>query len=248
MDADPSRLRKPPFLIGTSGWTYDNWKGVFYPDGLAKNHWLDHYAMVFPTVEVNATFYRPFADKTYENWRERVPVDFKYVLKVPRTITHEKYLKDVVMEIHTFWHSATLLGDKLGLVLLQVAPQTKYDPALLRSALQTFDDRGASHVAVEFRQRQWLNDEIRALLAEFGAVFVSVDSPDQRLLDWVTSETAYLRLHGRRRWYEYDYSSEELEDIAKTARRMADQGARTIYIFFNNDYHANAPRNALALA
>src|SRR5512136_2995851 len=118
---------KAQYLIGTSGWTYDHWKGTFYPDGLAKSRWFDYYAEQFPAVEVNATFYRRFADQTYVKWLERAPAGFIYVLKAPKLITHRKYLVDAEEDIRLFWRSACILEDKLGLVLLQVAPGTPYD-------------------------------------------------------------------------------------------------------------------------
>ena len=233
------------FLVGTSGWTYDHWKGSFYPEGLSKSRWFDHYATKFPTVEINATFYRTFADTTYQKWRERVSADFRYMLKVPRLITHRKFLVNAENDIRAFCRSAALLQEKLGLALLQVAPQTPYDPDLLRKAILTFDK--PDRVAVEFRRKDWLNDNIRTLLADCGSTFVSVDSPRQRLLDWVTSGAGYIRLHGRSRWYSHDYTPAELDEIAEFARRMTDHGAKVIYIFFNNDFEAFAPKNALAL-
>jgi len=233
------------FLVGTSGWTYDHWKGTFYPEKLAKSRWFDHYATQFPAVEVNATFYRTFADQTYHKWRERAPAGFTYVLKVPKLITHRKYLADVGDEIRAFWRSAALLEDKLGLVLLQVAPGTPFDLERLRQAILAFGD--PRRVAVEFRRRDWLNDETRALLADCGATFVSVDSPRTRPVDWITSQAGYIRLHGRSRWYSHDYTPEELDEIAEIARRMAANGAKTVYVFFNNDFEGYAPRNALTL-
>jgi uncharacterized protein YecE (DUF72 family) len=233
------------FLIGTSGWTYDHWKGSFYPADLAKSRWFDYYAAQYPAVEVNATFYRTFADQTYLKWRERAPAGFTYVLKAPRFITHRKYLADAGDEIRAFWRSASLLEDKLGLILLQVAPATPFDLERLRQALLAFGD--PRRVAVEFRRKDWLNDQTVTLLRDCGAAFVSVDSPRVRPVDWVTSQVGYLRLHGRSHWYSHDYTPAELDEIAETARHMAANGAKMVYIFFNNDFEGYAPRNALAL-
>jgi uncharacterized protein YecE (DUF72 family) len=233
------------YLVGTSGWTYDHWKESFYPAELAKSRWFDFYAAQFPAVEVNATFYRKFADLTYVKWRERAPAGFTYVLKVPKFITHRKYLADAGDEIRTFWRSASLLEDKLGLILLQVAPATPFDLERLRLALLAFGD--PHRVAVEFRRKDWLNDQTLDLLRDCGATFVSVDSPRVSPVDWVTSQAGYLRLHGRSHWYSHDYTPAELDEIAETALRMAANGAKTVYIFFNNDFEGHAPRNALAL-
>ena len=232
-------------LVGTSGWTYEHWKGRFYPAGLPKSRWLEYYLTFFPTVEINATFYRFFKDQTYLNWRERSPAGFRFVLKVPRLITHLKHLVDVEEDVRQFWNSASLLGDKLGLVLLQIAPDMPYDLLRLRRVIQAFGN--PPQVAVEFRREDWYNEEIREILQEVGAVFCDAESPRFPLTGWVTSTTGYIRLHGRSQWYAYLYSDEDLQEIASRARQMKANGAEQVYIFFNNDYEAYAPANALSL-
>ncbi len=233
------------FFIGTSGWNYPHWAGVFYPEGTAKSRWFDFYATRFSAVEVNATFYRRFQDSTYQKWRERAPQGFRYVLKAPRLITHRKYLESVEPDIQEFCRSASLLGDRLGLILLQLAPSTPYQPERLRKALRAFED--PRRVAVEFRHRRWLTEETRAILHSAGSAFCAADSPRMKLLDWVTSESAYIRLHGRTHWYSHNYSKKELEEIALLARQMLSEGAQTVYIFFNNDFEGHAPKNARSL-
>ncbi|MBN2468171.1 MAG: DUF72 domain-containing protein [Deltaproteobacteria bacterium] len=232
-------------LIGTSGWTYPHWKGVFYPEDVAQSRWFDYYTRQFLTVEINATFYRSFGESTYRKWRDRAPPGFKFVLKVPRFITHRKYLKDLEESINRFWESAVILEDSLGLVLLQLAPHTPYDPERLRKALVAFGDPG--NVAVEFRHKKWFTEEIKEMLKETRSVFCISDSPDTPLLAWATSETAYIRLHGRARWYDYDYSEQDFNEIAVFAGKVSRIGARTVYIFFNNDSCGYAPHNALSL-
>jgi uncharacterized protein YecE (DUF72 family) len=233
------------FFVGTSGWTYDHWKGCFYPESQAKSRWFDYYASRFSAVEINATFYRPFTDQTYLKWRERAPQGFGYVLKVPKTITHRKYLVDVEADVQVFCQSAALLEDKLEMVLLQVAPGTPYDLERLRKALLAFSE--PIRVAIEFRNPHWFNEEVEGLLREVGATFCNPDSPRQKLTDILTSDRAYLRLHGRTHWYSYNYSHDELVEISKLAQEIARRGANRVYIFFNNDFEGYAPANALAL-
>ena len=235
----------PIIFVGTSGWTYDHWKGCFYPEGLPKSRWFDYYSSRFPAVEINATFYRTFKDQTYLNWRERAPQGFGYVLKAPRSITHRKYLLDAEEEIKSFSRSGTLLEDRFEMILLQVAPGTPFDLDRLSRALLAFPDPG--RVAVEFRNPRWLCPAVEVLLQTVGAAFCNVDSPRQKLTEILTSDRAYLRLHGRKHWYSYNYSSSELEELAGIARRLADRGASRVYIFFNNDFEGYAPANALAL-
>lgn len=232
-------------FVGTSGWTYDDWKGCFYPKGLPKSRWFDYYSSRFPAVEINATFYRAFKDQTYLKWRERAPQGFGYVLKAPKNITHRKYLVDVEADVQVFIQSAALLEDKLEMILLQVAPGTPYDLERLQKALLAFNE--PTQVAVEFRNPRWFTDEVADLLKAVGATFCNPDSPRQKLTDILTSNRAYLRLHGREHWYSYNYSHEELIEIAKVAREMTRRGANRVYIFFNNDFEGYAPANALAL-
>jgi len=241
----PAEKSQPIFMIGTSGWTYEHWKGCFYPPDLSKSRWFEHYASQFHTVEVNATFYRSFSDETYGKWRERAPQGFGYVLKAPQLITHRKYLLDVEAEIASFYRSCCLLEDRFEMILLQVAPNMPVDLERLQKALQAFPDPGK--VAVEFRRLEWFCPETLGMLHEAGAAMCNPDSPRHRLTDHLTSKRAYLRLHGRKQWYACKYTQAELDEIAALAMQMADRGASTVYIFFNNDYEGFAPENARTL-
>lgn len=231
--------------IGTSGWSYAHWKGGFYPEQLAQSRWFGFYAEHFNSVEVNATFYRMFKDSTYLKWRDLAPQDFRYVLKVPRLISHRHKLHEVEGLIAEFCRSAGLLGNRLGLLLLQLPPNMPCKPERLAAVLDAFET--PSRVAVEFRDERWLTDEIFSLLENRGAIYCNPDYPQHPLTGILTGQDGYLRLHGRRNWYTDDYDHEALHAIAQTAQQMQQQGAKEIYIFFNNDYTANAPRNAAEL-
>ncbi len=233
------------FLIGTSGWSYPHWQGTFYPKDLPHSKWFSYYATKFSTVEINATFYRAFADKTYLNWYEQAPDKFEYVLKTHRLISHRKYLKNVQSEIKRCEQSAGLLQDKLGMLLLQLPPQMPYDPARLKKALLAF--KNPQKVAVEFRDQKWLTKETKALLKELKVTFCTSDAPGIELIDWVTSKTGYIRLHGQGLSYTGCYSKQELQKIAALVKNMAKSGAKKVYIFFNNDAKGYAPKNALQL-
>lgn len=233
------------YRVGTSGWTYDDWQPRFYPKDCPKRKWLEFYAEHFTSVEINATFYRRFKDVVYQNWHDRVPTDFRYVLKIPRFITHRKILLDIQEDLKTFCTSAQLLKEKLGILLLQLAPRTPYDLDRLENVLNHFPN--TKKVAVEFRDPKWFTPETFALLKKFRAIFCTADSPKTRLENIVTSDKAYIRLHGRTKWFDYNYSTKQLEQIADLANNMHTQGAKEVYIFFNNDMHANAVKNAATL-
>jgi len=236
---------KNKILIGTSGWSYDEWRGKFYPPDLPKSRWLEYYAEIFQTVEINATFYRSFKETTYRKWYERSPQRFKFVLKAPKWITHRKRLDDVDEDIKVFSNSVSVLGDKFGLTLMQLPPGLEYEPERLRKALLAFDDPAT--VAVEFRSSRWIRDETKQILIDTGSVFCIVDSPTSEKVDWITSSTAYIRLHGRKSWYDYDYSHKELEEIGRMIERLVCSGAERVYVFFNNDIGAHAPKNGIVL-
>jgi uncharacterized protein YecE (DUF72 family) len=239
------RIGKKNIYIGTSGWSYPHWKGNFYPDNLAKSNWFEYYLQNFDTVEVNATFYRRFKDETYEKWKKRVPKEFRYVLKVPRLITHRKLLHEVDDLVDEFQHSARILRDNLGLLLLQLPPRISYHPERLDQVLRHF--KHPEKVAVEIRNKEWFTEEIYGILKNCGSVFCTADSPKTELMDWVTGDTGYIRLHGRTKWYSYDYSEKELQEIVDFIKKLNGKSVKTFYIFFNNDYQGYAPRNASTL-
>ena len=232
-------------FIGTSGWTYEHWRGVFYPPDLPQSRWFSYYVQHFPVVEINATFYRSFKDETYLNWYHHTPADFRFILKAPRLITHRKYLENVVEDIQKFDRSARLLAEKLGLILLQLAPATPYDVSRLAEALRSFQN--PSSVAVELRSPKWITEDVLQLLRELQVTYCNPDSPRSPLNVVVTSPTLYLRLHGRRRWYADEYTVAELEEIYQRVLMVEGLGVRTVYILFNNDFEGYAPKNALKL-
>jgi uncharacterized protein YecE (DUF72 family) len=148
--------------------------------------------------------------------------------------------------IADFSRSACLLGNKLGLLLLQLPPNLPCQPQLLDAALHEFTH--PSLVAVEFRDQRWLNEEVLTLLRNRGANYCNPDHPQHELTTIVTGDIGYLRLHGRRAWYTENYTHKALCSVALTARTLEQQGAREVYVFFNNDYAAYAPHNAMALS
>lgn len=236
---------KGRIYIGTSGWSYPQWQGLYYPVGLAKARWFEYYCQHFNTVELNATFYRAFQDTTYDKWYHQAPDDFKYVVKAHRFITHRKLLHDVKDSIKRCWTSAHRLKEKLGLVLMQLSPNTPYDLSRLEQALTAF--KNPQQIAVEFRDPSWYTPSTLQLLKKYHAVFCNSDSPDIALTDHITAKTAYFRLHGRGEWYTSNYSKSQLKQIATMITKIQKQGVQDVYVFFNNDCNAYAAKNALAL-
>ena len=194
---------------------------------------------------MNATFYRGFKEKTFKKWYEEAPEGFQYVFKANRIITHRKYLKNVSESVKRFCDSVQLVKEKLGLILLQLHPNTSHDLKLLKDALESFEN--PSNVVVEFRNEQWFNEETYQLLRETGCIFCNIDSPKFKVYDVATAKKAYFRFHGRKDWYKHNYSDKELHEIAVTMDNITENGVSELYAFFNNDVDANAPVNARRL-
>ena len=226
--------------VGTSGWVYDDWQGRFYPEDVKGSDRLSYYAQHFDTVEVNATFYRLPTSNMLDAWNRRLPADFHLVLKGSRLITHLKRLRDCREPLRTFLDRALELRT-LKVILWQLPPSLHQDLPLLEDFLALLPSE-VRH-AVEFRHGSWWDDQVTETLARYRAAFVAVSMgglPDTII---PTTDFLYLRFHGPADLvYQYDYPNEELAAWVERVRpHLAD---RTLYAFFNNDYHAHAPRNA----
>ncbi|MCD6200280.1 MAG: DUF72 domain-containing protein [Bacteroidales bacterium] len=231
--------------IGTSGWYYDHWKGIFYSSDLPKNKWLTFYYERFNTVEINATFYRHFNDSTFFNWATVVPGDFLFVFKASRIITHRKYLKNCREDIKAFERQCLLIRKHYGMTLLQLPPGLKYEPELLHDVLGFFSY--PEKVAVEFRHPSWFNEKTAKILSGYGACMCNVDAPTLQEIRWITGENVYIRLHGRSHWYRHDYTEKELQETSEYILDFAKEGAKRIFVFFNNDFRGYAISNAILL-
>ncbi len=231
------------YRIGTSGWHYDHWRGDFYPDGLPKSRWLEHYAKTFDTVEINASFYRLPAEATFARWRGLAPPGFCYAVKASRFITHIKRLRNIEEELKTFLGRAGLLGDRLGPVLYQLPPGLKRDDGLLEAFLRLLP-AGLEHV-FEFRSRDWLDDGVFELMRRYRAGFCIYDMPGLTTPVLATAGFAYVRFHGSTGLYYSNYSDEQLGEWAGRIRGLT--GVDTVYVYFNNDAGGYAVRNALTL-
>lgn len=227
--------------IGTSGWQYDHWKEVFYPPELKKAEWFEQYATHFDTVEVNNTFYHLPEAETFDAWREQTPRGFRYTLKFSRYGTHLKKLKDPADSIGLFLERAERLGSFLGPILVQLPPNWNADVERLADFLAAAPKR--RRWAVEFRDPDWLTEEVFDVLRRNNAALVVhdliKDHPRETTADWV-----YLRFHGPGPWGEYPHQA--LSASARRIRSHLDAG-RDVYAYFNNDAHGYAVRNALDL-
>ncbi|SHJ13220.1 Uncharacterized conserved protein YecE, DUF72 family [Desulfatibacillum alkenivorans DSM 16219] len=229
-------------LIGTSGWTYDSWKGAFYPEKLAKAKWLPYYCTLFNTVEVNATFYRTLKGSTYEKWRETTPEGFTWAVKASRYITHVKRLKTPEETVPRFLESASILGEKLGPILLQLPPTLAYEKEIARDFFQFLPKE--FRFTLETRHDSWLDDGLFALLEEHNIAWCVSDTAGKHAcVEAATADFVYLRLHGSQEIYKSSYTDEELEHWAE----LVTGWSRDAYIYFDNTMTDAAARNALRL-
>jgi uncharacterized protein YecE (DUF72 family) len=232
------------FYIGTSGWHYDHWRGIFYPDKLQKTYWLDFYSRHFNTVEINASFYRLPSENTFTTWHNTVFPEFCFALKASRFITHIKKLKDIREPLLTFTQRALNLKNNLGPVLYQLPPGLHRDNGLLESFIALLDPN-LRHV-IEFRHQSWIDQSVFDLLRRYNIGFCIFDMPGFSSPVLSTAGFAYFRFHGKGELYSGSYPDDELHNWAEKILEMASV-VQSVYAYFNNDYEGFAVKNALTL-
>jgi len=222
--------------VGTSGYSYKEWKGSFYPADLSDREMLPYYARRLPAVEINYTFRHMPTAKTVAGWDAATPADFVFVLKASQRITHMQRLKDAGESVDYFCSTAALLGPKLGPILFQLPPFFKKDAGRLKGFLELLP---APHrYAFEFRHPTWFDDEIMALLAE-RKVSLCINETDEGAPELsVTAPYLYLRLRRE------DYAPEALAAWGDRLRRLVEDGV-DVYAFFKHEQEG--PRFAEAL-
>ena len=211
--------------VGTSGFSYKEWKGTFYPEDLSNDRMLAYYGERLNAVEINNTFYRMPKRTTLADWAGKVPDEFSFVLKASRKITHFKRLKDTQDELGYLVDVSTELGARLGPILFQLPPNLKIDVERLRDFMSLFP--AGLRAAFEFRHDSWFTDETYTLLGDAGAALVTADTGTDEPADVVaTAPYGYLRL--RREAYEPG-------DVARWARVVSDQEWEDAFVFFKHE-------------
>ena len=218
---------------GTSGFSYKEWKGSFYPEDLPDGGMLAYYAGRFPAVEINNTFYRMPTRKLLEGWAEQVPSGFRFGLKASRKITHQKKLADCGEELAYLIGTSRALGERLGPTLVQLPPWLKKDVPLLAAFLALVP--ADFPVAVEFRSSSWFEDDVYSALSEAGAALVVSDTGKGDPPVVRTAAFGYARLR------RVEYGEADLEDWA---RRLAEAGWDDLFAFFKHEDEATGPRLA----
>ena len=220
-------------LVGTSGYSYKEWKGPFYPEDLKNDEMLRYYAERLPTVEINNTFYRMPRERVILNWADSTPERFQFVLKASRRITHMGRLKNVESELRYFLQTSTALGDKRGPSLFQLPPNMKADPELLAEFLSLLP--ADWRAALEFRHPSWFVDEVYDLLRVRGAALVLAETDDSEAPDVVTADWGYVRLRRT------EYSD---RDITRWAERVGTYPWDEAFVFLKHEDKGLGPKYA----
>ena len=251
----PLRTPYSPVWIGTSGWVYRHWMGIFYPKGTPSEAQLPFFARHFPTVEVNFSFYRLPERSVFETWRRQTPPGYLFAVKASRYLTHMKKLSDPDEPLERLMERATGLEDKLGPILFQFPHTWRANVprlAAFMEALRPYAGAGADHAhpgphrfAVEFRHASWLTPEVYALLERDGHALCLPSHPDMPLDPRLTTDWTFVRFHAGR--HGIGYADDELDEWARRIEEFR-RGGATVYAYFNNDIGGHALVDARRLA
>jgi uncharacterized protein YecE (DUF72 family) len=216
--------------VGTSGFSYPKWRGSFYPDKLPEAKMLGHYAQKLSAVEINNSFYRMPSVEVIGRWAAETPPDFRFAIKSPRRITHEKKLADTSAAVTQLDAGVQALGDKLGPILFQLPPFLKKDLGRLDDFLASLPKR--LRPALEFRHASWFSDDVYACLRARSAALCIAESEDLATPLVATAEWGYLRL----RRQDYDRAA-----LASWAERVSPQPWRDTFVFFKHEDEGKGP-------
>lgn len=220
-------------LAGTSGFSYKEWKGSFYPEDLPASRMLSFYSERLPAVEINNTFYRMPKPALLEGWSAEVPESFRFVLKASQRITHFKRLKEAGEDVAYFFDVAAVLRERLGPALFQLPPNLKKDLPRLETFLETIPE--GRRAAFEFRHPSWFEDDVFEALRKRGAALCVAEDEELATPLFATADWGYLRLRRQ------DYGDEAVHAWAEKVRR---QSWREAYVFFKHEDAGSGPRLA----
>ncbi|HWP90915.1 MAG TPA: DUF72 domain-containing protein [Thermodesulfobacteriota bacterium] len=231
--------------VGTSGWVYGDWNGIFYPENLSSKDRLRYFSQHFKTAEINYSFYHLPKPETYKNWYNQTPADFVFAVKASRYITHVKRLKGVKTAWKRFLGNALHLREKLGPILFQFPPSLKVTPENTKRLgdFLEFIIGPSLRIAFEFRHRSWCDEKAYETLRKHKIAWVISDSSRYPKAEAVTSDFVYIRMHGPKSLFSSKYTDEELKTLAQKIKNWLSKGL-DVYAYFNNDFQGYAIQDA----
>ncbi len=249
--------KRGKLLIGTSGWAYNHWKKIFYPEDLPSKDKLKYFSKYFKTTEINYSFYHLPSRETFQKWYQETPADFVFSVKASRFITHIKRLKDVEKPWKIFFKNALNLKEKLGPILFQFPPNFKCNTENL-ARIKEFLIFAAkfkmqnlrnikSLLAIEVRNSSFENDRFFSLLKKYNTALVISNSPTWKEIEKPElTNFIYIRMHGSKTLFSSNYTKKELNSLAEKIKKYLKQNL-DVYVYFNNDAYGFALENAKEL-
>jgi uncharacterized protein YecE (DUF72 family) len=235
-------MTKP--LIGTSGWQYPDFSERFYPEGLDKTEQLSYYALNFPSVEVNNTFYQLPQAKTIQKWVDQTPDDFVFAIKASRYITHMKNLMEPEQTLPNFFERISHLKEKCGPILFQLPPHWQINLDRFENFLDHLPED--YRYTFEFRNETWFEKETYTLLRQHKAAFCIYDFNFRQSPRITTADLVYIRLHGPGKAYQDPYDEDTLKGWRDRISSWLEED-KQVYCYFDNTYRGHAWKNAKKL-
>ena len=253
-------MKPGELYVGTSGWVYSDWQGIFYPEDLPSKNKLKYFSNYFKTTEINYSFYHLPRPSSYQNWRNLTPEDFLFAVKASRFITHIKRLQGVKEAWQQFIENALNLKEKLGPILFQFPPSfraTEVDIKRLEDFLKFItkykiqDTKYKIRYAFEFRHKSWCDKKVYNLLKKYNVAWVVADSPGRRVgwspkAEAITADFIYVRMHGSKVLFSSKYTKKELSSLAQKIKKWLKK--YDVFVYFNNDAMGYAIENAKELS
>lgn len=236
--------KKGQIHIGTSGFYYKHWVGLFYPKGTKSKDWFAYYMQYFDTVELNSPFYNMPTLERFENWYQITPDSFIYSVKASRYISHIKRLHEVEDSVDLFLKNVIGLKEKLGVILIQLPPNLEYDRERFFRFIEYLPTN--FRYTIEFRNQSWYREEVYTLLRMHNITFCIYHLNHHLSPIITTADFLYVRLHGPGGKYKGSYNEENLQNWAAHLEGWRKIGL-DIYLYFDNDFSAYAVYNALRL-
>lgn len=235
---------KTKYHIGCSGFYNTDWKGSLYPENSQNKDFLKLYSQTFNTVEINSTFYRKPTAKTLQRWKDETPDNFRFFIKIPKTVSHSGYSENKNEELSDFcYYINENIGNKLAGFLIQFPASFRCTEDNIKWLIETLSDKFL--IAVEFRHVSWWSEEVFDLFKKHQWIFCGVSFPGKILEDVILSNSkiGYYRLHGKPILYKSLYSGEFLDNLTKEIKATSQE----FYIYFNNTWGTSAIENSLYL-